>query len=126
MKKLSTLAVLISLVALAGIHWTTLPSVASASSGDAAAGLEVQKKSCLRCHGAEGKGDGPAAKLMKTKPTDWTNREPMSKLSDDYLVTIITKGGDSVGKSKLMPAFGDKLSETEVHDVIAFIRSLSK
>ena len=63
---------------------------------------------------------------MKVKPTDWTDKAKMSQMTDEYLVNIITKGGESQGKSKLMPAFGDKLSETEVQDVIAYIRSLTQ
>jgi mono/diheme cytochrome c family protein len=91
---------------------------------DAKAGRQVHVSNCLRCHGPQGKGDGPAGKLLKTKPADWTNKQKMSGLSDDYLFKIISGGGGSVGKSTLMPAFKGKLSDAQIRDVIAFIRSL--
>jgi mono/diheme cytochrome c family protein len=99
---------------------------APGSSGDAKAGLEIHKKNCLRCHGEQGKGDGPAAKLLKTKPSDWSDKAKMSSLSDQDLFKVISKGGEAVGRSKLMPAFGEKLSDKDISNVIAFVRSLAK
>jgi mono/diheme cytochrome c family protein len=96
---------------------------ASAAS-DARAGRQIHVRNCQRCHGPQGKGDGPAGKLLKTKPADWTNKQKMSGLSDDYLFKITSGGGGSVGKSTLMPAFKGKLSDAQIRDVIAFIRSL--
>ena len=96
---------------------------ASAAS-DAKAGRQVHVSNCQRCHGPQGKGDGPAGKLLKTKPADWTNKQKMSGLSDDYLYKIISGGGGSAGKSTLMPAFKGKLSDGQIRDVIAFIHSL--
>ena len=85
--------------------------------------VEHQKK-CVRCHGEEGKGDGVASKMLKVKPADWTDADRMSQLSDEELRKIITLGGDSVGKSKLMPAFGQKLTPEQIDGFIALIRSL--
>ena len=81
MKKLTTPIVVGLIIAIVGFSWTRLASPASIPSGDVAAGLEVHKKHCLRCHGESGKGDGPATKLMKVKPTDWTDKEKMSQIS---------------------------------------------
>ena len=96
----------------------------AAAASDAKAGRQVHVSNCQRCHGPQGKGDGPAGKLLKTKPADWTNKQKMSGLSDDYLYKIISGGGGSAGKSTLMPAFKGKLSDAQIRDVIAFIRSL--
>lgn len=93
------------------------------SGSNAASGRDIHVKNCQRCHGPQGKGDGPAGKLLKTKPTDWTNKQKMSGLSNDYLFKIISGGGGSVGKSTLMPAFKGKLSDAQIKEVIAFIRS---
>ncbi len=103
---------------------TTSQRARAMSGGNAGTGRDVHVKNCQRCHGPQGKGDGPAAKLLKTKPADWTNKQKMSGLSDDYLFKIISGGGGSVGKSTLMPAFKGKLSDAQIRDVIAFIRSL--
>ncbi len=124
-KRVASLAVILFLAS--AVIYMSIPAKVRAVSGDAAAaGLEVHKKHCLKCHGPEGKGDGPAGKLLKTKPADWSDKAKLSKISDDELFKIILKGGEAAGKSKLMPAFEEKLSEQDIHNVIAFIRSLQK
>lgn len=125
LKRTASLTALLFAVLIVA-HMTTPQRTQARASGDAAAGLEVHKKNCLKCHGPEGTGDGPASKLLKTKPADWTDKAKLSKISDDELFKVISKGGDAVGKSKLMPAFADKLSEQDIRNVIAFIRSLQK
>lgn len=95
--------------------------------GDPKVGKELHVKHCQRCHGEQGKGDGPAMKAVKTvKLADWTNPTEMAKYSDQDLYKITMEGGAAVGKSKLMPAYKGKLKEKEVWDLIAFIRSLAK
>jgi mono/diheme cytochrome c family protein len=122
-KKLASLIILL-LISVAAFYLP--PALGAFPAGDAKAGLEVHKKNCLRCHGERGKGDGPAAKLLKTKPSDWSDKAKMSSLSDQDLFKVISKGGEAVGKSKLMPAFGVKLSDKDISNVIAFVRSLAK
>jgi cytochrome c oxidase cbb3-type subunit III len=80
---------------------------------------------CERCHGKEGKGDGPdLAKLQSAvSPDDWTDKDNNRQLSDSFIVAMITKGGKANGKSRIMPAFGDKLNMQQVQDLLAFIRS---
>ena len=102
------------------------PTKIQAGPDGASAGAEVHKAHCQKCHGPEGKGDGPAAKLLKPKPADWTDREKMSKITDDDLIKIIKDGGESAGKSKLMPAFKEKLNDGEIRQAAAFVRSLSQ
>ncbi len=95
---------------------------------DVQSGMQYAKKHCAKCHGMDGKGNGPAlAVIGVTKPlVDWTNKAAMAKLSDDYIKEIIEKGGKAVGKSSHMPAYADKLSGTQVADLMAYIRSLAK
>lgn len=123
--KIVLLAASALLFCAAAFYTGSLRNARAEFKGDPKAGLEIHKKHCLRCHGEQGKGDGPGAKLLKTKPADWTDKEKMSKLTDEELIKIIAKGGDAVGKSKLMPAFGEKLTEQEVRNIVAFIRSLT-
>ena len=98
--------------------------VRASENPDLQAGAEVHQKQCLRCHGKEGKGDGPASKFLKVKPADWTDPERMSDLSDENLFQVIKKGGEAVSRSKLMPAFGAKLKDDQITDLIAFIKSM--
>ncbi|SRR5579875_184798 len=98
------------------------------AAGDAAAGRKIFEERCARCHGANGTGNGPdLAKLHPTSsPVNWTNPVVMRQWSDQEIVDIITKGGKAVGSSPVMPRFGGKLSDAQIHDLLAFIRTLAK
>lgn len=97
-----------------------------AGAQDADNGKTLFVKNCAPCHGPSGKGDGPAAAALKPKPRDLTDKTYMTDLKDDYLFTLIQKGGAAVGKSPLIPAFGSTMKEGDIKDVIAFIRAISK
>lgn len=119
MKRAAMLAAMVLLVFVAAR--LTSPVVGAAEKGDAKAGFEVYKKNCLKCHGEQGKGDGPAGRLLKVKPADWTDKARMSKLTDNDLVAVTSKGGTAVGKSVAMPGFGDKLKSQEINNVVAYV-----
>jgi len=97
-----------------------------AAAADVRKGGQIFAKSCARCHGAKAKGDG--ADLVKLQsavsPDDWTDKEANQQLTDSFIVAMITKGGKANGKSRIMPAFGDKLNGQQVQDLLAFLRSL--
>ncbi|HEY7317272.1 MAG TPA: cytochrome c [Candidatus Binatia bacterium] len=81
---------------------------------------------CSVCHGAGGKGDGPSAQGLAPKPADFTNCKVMAKDSDDVLFKIVKGGGQSAGRSTVMPAWGDSLSDGQIRELIKFIRGLCK
>jgi len=76
---------------------------------DAAA---TYKAKCAMCHGADGKGG-----KMGTK--DFASPEIKSQ-TDAQLTEAITKG-----KGK-MPAYEGKLKDTEIKDLVTYIRNLAK
>lgn len=77
---------------------------------------------CVLCHGAQGKGDGRAARLYNPRPADLT----ISPFNDRYKEMIIRGGGPAVGRSKFMPPWGDELTAEQIQDVIAFLRELRR
>ena len=81
---------------------------------------------CSVCHGVGGKGDGPSAQGLEPKPADFTNCKAMTKDSDDVLFKIIKGGGQSAGRSTVMPAWGDSLSDQQIRELVKFIRGLCK
>lgn len=81
----------------------------SAAAQDAAA---TYKAKCAMCHGADGKGG-------KMGTRDFASAEVKAE-SDAQLTEIITKG-----KGK-MPSYDGKLKDTEIKDLVAYIRSLAK
>ena len=88
------------------------------------AGQAIHTKLCLRCHGELGQGDGPARKLLKVKPADWTDQERMTQYSDEDLFKVVKFGGTSVGRSRLMPGFKTKMKDDQIRQIIIFIKSL--
>lgn len=85
-------------------------SSSSAAAQDAAA---TYKAKCAMCHGADGKGG-----KMGTK--DFASPE-IQGLTDAQLADIISKG-----KPPKMPAYGDKLKDSEIKDLVAYIRTFKK
>jgi cytochrome c6 len=105
MKYLSFPAVLVTLLAGGLIAVCSTTAVAQ----DAAA---TYKSKCAVCHGPEGKGG-------KMGTRDFASPGVKAQ-SDAQLTEIITKG-----KGK-MPPYGGKLKDTEVQDLVTYIRSLAK
>ncbi len=104
-----------------------LMSEKAIAEGDSEAGAKFFKSlKCAACHGKDGKGQGPAAKAMKIKTADWTDKAAMEMLKDDFLKEIISKGGKAVSKSKRMPAYSKKLKPADVVNLVAYVRSLAK
>jgi len=78
---------------------------------------------CATCHGANGRGSWRAT-LFFIRPGDLTDREAMSRLSDDYLFGLIKNGGATIGKPG-MPAFGYHVTDSEIRALVAHVRMLS-
>jgi len=68
------------------------------------------------CHGPDGKGSAMGQKLGVH---DFTSAD-VQKETDAQLTDIITKG-----KGK-MPGYDGKLKDTEIKDLVAYIRGLAK
>lgn len=97
----------------------------AAEKGDPKAGKAKYDALCTSCHGMKGKGDGPAGAALPVKPQDQTDGKSMNALADEYLFDIIGKGGAGKGKSPLMPAWAGKLSDQDIWNLVAYIRSLA-
>jgi mono/diheme cytochrome c family protein len=98
--------------------WTS-PEFAQAS---VKRGTAIYKEYCSQCHGAEGKGDGPAASGLSPKPAVHANIG-FDQLPMDYLYNVIYFGGLGVGKSTNMPYWGLTIGQQGVADVIAFLQT---
>lgn len=83
-------------------------------------GRTVFLSRCSLCHGMEAMGDGRMAPRLNPKPVNLTH----SRAPDSYLRTIITLGGDAVGRSPRMPTWGGALTEAEIDSVILYVDTL--
>ena len=83
---------------------------------------ELFNRNCARCHGADGRGDTPLGHLYKAP--DFTDSEWWKKNSDisgvKTLRAIVTRGKAG------MPAFGKKLTRTEINLLVDRIRRFRK
>ena len=98
----------------------------AAGKGDPKAGQAKYDLLCASCHGATGKGDGPAAASLNPRPRSLADAQYMKTLTDDHLFKAIKDGGPAVGQSPLMAPWGGQLKDPEIWDVVAYIRSLAK
>ena len=73
---------------------------------------------CAVCHGDDGRGQTEEGR--KKKARDLTNAKWQDTIDDARIVRSITKGHDE------MPAFGKKLTESEIKTLAAEVRSLAK
>ena len=88
-------------------------------------GQVIYKEYCSQCHGATGKGDGPAASGLVPKPAIHANI-PFEKLPPEYLYNVINHGGPAVGKSPNMPYWNLTIGQQGVADVIAYLKATFK
>lgn len=89
-------------------------------------GRQIYLQHCAGCHGGEGRGNGAAGAGLPIKPADLTDGRLMNPLPDHFLVTLIGEGGMAVGLSPLMPGWRPFLSEREILDVVAYLRTLAR
>ena len=98
--------------------WTT---TAVAAPGEAVKGKAVYEKSCMACHGSQGKGDGPTGKVLVPPAADFTSAASKRK-SDAELLRIIENGKPPTA----MIAWKGVLSAQEIQQVLAYVKSLRK
>lgn len=87
--------------------------------GDAAAGAAIYQKSCKTCHGPTGAGNPAMVKASKGAMQDLASPEVQGR-TDAQLAKDIA--GGTATKKALKPALSDK----EMKDAIAYVRSLAK
>jgi mono/diheme cytochrome c family protein len=87
---------------------------------------------CQNCHGAEGRGDGPDAKLHERRkghaPRNLTDPDVQENLTDGDIFYRISNGIIEREKDNIiMPAFGDKVpSEAGRWRLVLFVRQLGR
>ena len=97
------------LVLAAAVSMTS--AVAFADSGEA-----IYKANCVTCHGATGTPSAGMAKMMSIKAAS----DPAMKALSVADMTASVKNG----KGKSMKAFGGKLTDAQIKDVVTYFRSL--
>jgi len=101
---------------MAGVLSVSITSACFAA--DATAGKAVYERKCKMCHGAAGEGNPGMAKALNiTIPP--LGSDQVQKLSDADMKKVITEG-----KGKMKPLAG--LSDTDIADAVAYVRTFKK
>jgi len=86
-----------------------------------ATGKSIFKDKCQKCHGPNGKGDGPDAD-PDADNMDLTNAKRAERNTDGVVFYKISNGR----KKPKMPAQKDDLSKEQIWSVVAYAQSLRK
>ncbi len=91
-----------------------------------AQGKRVFNNNCVWCH-ADATQAGPSnrSNLSPTPPL-FTDGETFNSLSDDFMRNTITLGGSAMGKSAIMPPWGQTLTPDEIRAVLAYARVVAQ
>ncbi len=85
-------------------------------------GAALYPQHCAVCHGADGRGDGPAAKSLAWPPADLTAPHLWAH-SDGELIWWLSHGIEAPEGGLAMPGFAGVLSERDRWDLIDYIRA---
>lgn len=92
--------------------------------GDAKKGRELYTEKCVLCHGSQGEGWDWTKKVARPPVPVPDLPKAVPERSDQFLFDVVKGGGEAVGQTRFMPPFGFQLSDEEVWDLVAYMRSL--
>jgi mono/diheme cytochrome c family protein len=91
-----------------------------------ALGRHLNDQYCERCHNPESTVERVSNyDNLEVKPHPFTEGDTLNKISDADLTAIISHGGPALGKSALMPVWGNTLSKSDIQALISYIRAIS-
>lgn len=118
--------VTVGLVALGAVLVPGAVQASAAAAGSRALAPAAQQSpksifqsTCSVCHGAEGKGNGPAGMALKPRPANFTDPAFWKTHTDSQLVDSITGGIGS------MPAFGGAYDQATIRGLVKYLHVLS-
>jgi len=122
-------AALLALLLTTAVHAADKPddkaqgALLPRDSSDAAVfrGGLVYANYCVTCHGINADGNGRAARLYNPRPANLR----MSDKNDAYFGLIIRMGGKALGRSEFMPPWGAELTDEQMKDLVAYLRSIN-
>ena len=88
----------------------------------AASGAKLYGRYCAACHGKEGNGDGLAGAKLDPKPSNLTDEDWKHGAGDADIFAVIHNGVKDTG----MKAFGSRMTEHELWDLVNYIRTLKR
>ena len=112
MRKLLSAVLLVSAVLLA-----------QASPAAERSGEQIYEATCASCHGSDGRGAPASQTGMSIPPRDFTDCQKTNREPDQDWHAVVAQGGPARGFHRMMPAFGEVLSEAEQEIIVAYVRA---
>jgi hypothetical protein len=85
-------------------------------------GEDIYAATCASCHGSDGHGAPASLTGLAIKPRDFTECQRTNREPDQDWHAVIAEGGPARGFHRVMPAFGEVLSEPEQEAVLDYVR----
>ena len=101
----------------------TLALVALSASAEPT-GKEIYEKHCQKCHGPDGKAQTRLGRKSGAK--NLSDKENQAKLSDEDVFKTIKFGRKNDKGEEKMDPFGPDLSDKEISELVAYVRTLAK
>ena len=120
------LTTLLAVLLLASTSFDLLAqTLAYSRKPDAKNGKVIYEGGCIACHGADGKGADEKLTEFK-RPDTWPDFSSCGQTTpepDSAWKAVIVNGGPYLGFSTIMPRFRDLLSNDQIDDVVAYLRT---
>lgn len=99
-----------------------LPAALSVDELSLQVGRRIYEKQCAMCHGADGRADTEAARVLRPRPRKFTDPIEMARVDDGRMYTAIKLGlpGTAMG------GWGELQSPAEIIDLMRYIRSFEQ
>ncbi len=103
------------------------PAVVPAQTGGGSepslhSGRDIFRAACVSCHGADGRGANRSSVGFDTRLPDFTDCAFATKEPEIDWLSILHEGGPARGWSRIMPAFGDALTQDQIDKVVEYLR----
>lgn len=117
-----TLPAIVMALSVTLVAW--IPETTSARDLDR--GAEIYRANCQACHGSAGWPDpeGPVVQALGVVPADFSDTLFNSREGESEWKLVVTHGGAALGFSEKMPAFGGALTEEDIDNVLAYVKTL--
>ena len=93
--------------------------VAAANNNNARTAPQLYRKYCISCHGSDGHAKTSKGKYSHAR--DLTDAQWHDDVSDERIFNSIMNGRNVRGN---MPAFSDKINQTEAESLVNFVRRM--
>lgn len=101
---------------------TTALVVTAVAAAQAADVKEIWEKQCVKCHGADGKGQTKMGQKLKIR--NLADAKIQAEMTDAKMTDAIKNGVKEGDKTKMKPAEG--VNDADIKALVAYVRSLKK